>query len=468
MRLIPSRLEAAFHRRLDPASFSPLALALSGGGDSLALLALTCDWARPRGREVLALSVDHGLNPDSPAWSERAKAMAEGLGARWRGLKWTGEKPSTGLPAAARAARHALIATAAREAGASVVLFAHTLDDVAEGEAMRAEGTSLGRLAEWSPSPAWPQGRGVFLFRPLLGASREELRALLRRRGLEWIEDPANVDPRFSRARVRLSLPSPLKGEGGGEALGRGAAPVSGDGPASIFDRRAAPHPGPHGPTFPLEGGRNRGVAVDPAGVITVPRALLSGRFLSAALLCASGATRPPRGERLARLADRIASPEVFTATLCGARIEARTDEIAVMRDAGETARGGLAPVALNPGTVAIWDGRFEIEADEAGEILALKGHAAGLPGPERLEISGFAPAARAALPIFRRNASLSPHLASVVLRVRCLVGPRLEAACGVITHEGEIANASRGAEAKASLCCTETAPPWADSSRSE
>ena len=68
---------------------------------------------------------------------------------------------------------------------------------------MRAAGSTLGRLRDSAPSPVWPEGREVFLFRPLLDVRRAELRALLRGRGLDWIDDPANADPRSLRARVR-------------------------------------------------------------------------------------------------------------------------------------------------------------------------------------------------------------------------------------------------------------------------
>ena len=114
---------------------------------------MATDWARGNGRRLLTLTVDHGLNPDSAGWTVFAERAAREAGADWRGLHWTGPKPVTGLPAAARMARHRLIADAARAAGARVVLFAHTADDIAEGEVMRAEGSTLGRLRDWSPSP---------------------------------------------------------------------------------------------------------------------------------------------------------------------------------------------------------------------------------------------------------------------------------------------------------------------------
>src|SRR5690606_37925979 len=111
------------------------------------------------------------------------------LGVGHRTLVWSGEKPAAGVPAAARAARHRLIADAARAAGARVVLFGHTADDVAEAAAMRAAGSSTPSPRAWSPSPVWPDGRGLCVLRPLLELGRAELRRWLAERGADWIED---------------------------------------------------------------------------------------------------------------------------------------------------------------------------------------------------------------------------------------------------------------------------------------
>jgi tRNA(Ile)-lysidine synthase len=176
-------------------------------------LRLAADWARANGRRLLALTVDHGLTPDSSAWTTFAERAARAAGADWRGLCWTGPRPATGLSAAARSARHRLIADAAREAGARVILLAHTADDIAEGEVMRAGGSTLGLLRDWSPSPVWPEGRGLMLFRPMLGAGRREVRDWLAGQGANWIDDPGNEDPRFARSRARQALISVPLGE---------------------------------------------------------------------------------------------------------------------------------------------------------------------------------------------------------------------------------------------------------------
>src|SRR5690606_4998307 len=203
---LTSRVFARLDARLNHIGPEPIALALSGGGDSMALLDLAAEWARARGRGLLALTVDHNLNPDSAAWTRFAAEAARAAGADWRGLLWPQARGGAGLPARARAARHAPLAEAARDAGARVILTGHTADDVAEGQWMRAAGATLARPRDWSASPAWPEGRGLMLLRPGRGERRDALRDHLRAGGASWLEAPANAAPRFGRGRARAAL----------------------------------------------------------------------------------------------------------------------------------------------------------------------------------------------------------------------------------------------------------------------
>lgn len=160
---------------------------------------------------------------------------------------------------------------------------------------------------------------------------------------------------------------------------------------------------------------------------------------IAAALLCAAGTSRPPRGERLARLREKLRAGQAFTATLAGARIEADAERVTICRDAGEIARGGLAPIELQPGTPAVWDGRYELTADEPVTVRALKGLAAKLPAAERARLRAVPAAARPALPvtISRTGAVSCPLLVDdPPARARPLILARLEAATGGVEHE--------------------------------
>jgi tRNA(Ile)-lysidine synthase len=360
---------AVLDRRLDPNSAAPVTVGLSGGGDSLALLVFALDWARAAGRTVLALTVDHRLNPDSARWTAEAGAKARALGADWRALEWSGPKPSTGLPAAARRARHALLAEAARAVGASVVLLGHTADDVAESALIRRETPSHGGLRDWAPSPVWPQGRGVFLLRPLLAVRRRALRDVLSAGGMGWLDDPANADTRFARPRARQALREgepvrvPLEA-----ALGRERAP-------SAFE-----------------------VGAD--GVVSLGVAALAAdrRRLARAICCAAGTEVPPSGAALARIAGRLGAGGAGIVTLGGARMVFDDGGVTLCRELG---RRPPAALALPPGEPVVFDGRFEVRADAPGwRVAPLAGHAARLERADRRGLAGVAALARPALPV--------------------------------------------------------------------
>jgi len=391
-----------FDRRLSLASARPLAVALSGGGDSLALLLVARAWTQSAGRPLLALTVDHGLQPQSAAWTAACAERAAQFSIGFQALSWTGDKPTTGLPAAARAARHRLLADAAREAGARVILMGHTADDIAEARAMRAAGASTPEPREWGPSPAWPEGRGIFLLRPLLGVRRAEIRAWLSARAERWIEDPANDDPRYARTRARQAL-----------ATDAPASPMS-TSPADTEDLAGA-------------------TGMDAAGVLAIDRNSLAAAnpeaaaaFVGVACLCAAGTSRPATAARVAALAERLRGGGCFAASLAGARIEADEHEVRFLREPGEAARGGLRPLMIPAGRSEVWDGRFEI--DGPAQVRALAGHAARLPKPDRAALSDYAPKARAALPMDGDRLIVGRPLAL----------SRLHAACRLISREAD------------------------------
>lgn len=424
----------AFERRLDTASTAPIAVALSGGGDSIALLWLAAAWARAHGRSLLAIHVDHAINPKSAAWRDFAADAAARAAAGFLSLAWEGPKPAAGLPAAARAARHRLLAQGARAAGARALLTGHTHDDALEGERMReTDVPALGRLREWSPSPAWPEGRGLFLLRPLLDIRRSDLRDWLRARGETWIEDPANGDLRYARSRARAALagPSPLAGEGG-------AAPLP-------------PMP-THGPRPPPQGGR-----VTEDGRIVLPRHGLDAATLSAALLSAAGTDRPPRGLQVEGLLERLAGSAPVDATLAGARLVADGAAVQIGRDAGERFRGGLLPLDLPESAPVVWDGRFEIVADVPGlQVQPLGGVIARLAKPDRARLKAVPAWARGALPALVTGdggVSLPRPLGDGAARATPLSGPRLAAARGLVTTECDIGDAPHGAGGLLILC---------------
>jgi len=191
-----------------------LVLAVSGGPDSVALMWLAARWKRglARGPQLTVVTVDHGLRPEAAREAREVKRLAAELGLAHRTLRWRGAKPNTGLPAAAREARYRLLAQAARNAGASHVLTAHTRDDQAETLLMRlVRGSGLAGL---SAMARLTERDGVVLVRPLLDVPKSQLIATLRRAKIGFADDPTNRDTAFTRPRLRALLPQ-LAAEGG-------------------------------------------------------------------------------------------------------------------------------------------------------------------------------------------------------------------------------------------------------------
>jgi tRNA(Ile)-lysidine synthase len=226
-----------------------LVLAVSGGPDSTALLYLVACWrARQRaGSQLVAVTIDHGLRPEARHEAAAVKRLCEKLGVEHRTMRWTGAKPSTGIQEAARVARYRLLSDAARQIRAGCVLTAHTLDDQAETILFRiARGSGLAGMCGMArrvpiddlavefgrPSNTVHAARDaaarnagsramnhrpgridVSLVRPLLGLPKARLIATLHEAGIAYADDPGNVDPRFTRARIRKLMPA-LASEG--------------------------------------------------------------------------------------------------------------------------------------------------------------------------------------------------------------------------------------------------------------
>lgn len=190
------------------ASEPALILAVSGGPDSVALMWLAARWRRSlkRGPVLTVVTVDHGLRVESAREAREVKRLAAALDLPHRTLRWTGDKPKTGLPAAARNTRYALLAKAARKVGAIHVMTAHTRDDQAETVLMRmARGSGLAGLGAMS---AETERDGIQIVRPLLQIPKSQLIATLDKAKLDYAVDPTNTDPGFTRPRLRALMPA--------------------------------------------------------------------------------------------------------------------------------------------------------------------------------------------------------------------------------------------------------------------
>lgn len=183
-----------------------IGVAVSGGGDSVALLVLMHE----SGRQVEAVTVDHGLRAASAAEAASVGTLCDRLGVSHTVMHWQHGEITGNLQDAAREARRMLITEWAQSKRLEHVALGHTADDQAETVLMRlARGSGVDGLA--GIAPVYLLG-GVTWHRPLLGVSRVDLRDYLRDRGITWVEDPSNDDLRFDRVKMRkvLALLAPL------------------------------------------------------------------------------------------------------------------------------------------------------------------------------------------------------------------------------------------------------------------
>ena len=333
------------------ASAPAIALAVSGGSDSLALLAAVDHW-RLAGRRpaVHVLTVDHALTPGSAQVAAGVAAIAAARGLPCRILRWEGAKPARGLEEAARMARYGLLARAARDAGSTHLLTAHSLEDQAETFLMRLErGSGVFGLAAMRPEV--DLGGGLTLFRPFLAVSRARLAATTAAARLDAHHDPMNDDPRFHRVRLRAALPHLAKAGVTATAIAAAAARLAraADAIEAMADRLIAAH-----------------VQVDAFAVVAFPVRPFADaaddvrlRLLIRILRALGGGDYPPGSEKTMAIAAAILGDvPAAKRTLAGVVAERRGDRVRLYREAG---RSVLPRLAAPPGFFGVWDARFAI-----------------------------------------------------------------------------------------------------------
>jgi len=197
-----SELRARLPEKLPPR----LGVAVSGGGDSVALMHLLHQIAQREGLELYAATVNHGLRPEAATEAERVVEQAARLDIPHETLVWQGWDRSGNLQDQARQARYGLLTEWAHRNSIAAIALGHTADDQAETVLMR-----LGRAAGVTGLSGMPDTReykGLTLLRPMLRVSRQALRDYLSEIGVDWIDDPSNHDLRFDRIKAREALAS--------------------------------------------------------------------------------------------------------------------------------------------------------------------------------------------------------------------------------------------------------------------
>ena len=369
------------------AGFDRIALAVSDGSDSLALLHLSVRWRpalmqdQPR---FLVLCVDHGLRPESSQEAQHVASAAGALGLDCRILTRPPQPAHSGIQAAARADRYRLLAEAANGFGAAAIATGHTLDDQAETVLMRlARGSGVDGL---SAMAARSRLGGIALLRPLLSLTKARLRATLLSVGATWSEDPSNTNLAFERPRLRAVMPVLAEAGLTAKALARSARRL-----ARVRTALEAA----------VGEAANRLVRVHKEGYLSLSRPAFNGlpeeirlRLLGGLLAALGAPGQPQRLERLEHLVSDLAAEPAPAQSLAGCIIQVTEDTLVVIREPG---RAGLPVIAMAPGDAVLWDRRFHIalasgalvsmhvralQADDLHGETAIAARASGLSRP--------------------------------------------------------------------------------------
>ncbi len=394
-----------------------IAVAVSVGGDSMALCLLVHRWVSRRKGVVVALTVDHGLRAGSGAEARQVGDWLADWDIAHHVLRWRGAKPNSNIQAAARDARYRLLGDWCRRQGVLHLMLGHHMEDQAETLILRlGRGSGLDGLASMAELGETPHLR---LLRPLLSVPKARLAATLGRLGQNWIEDPSNQDTHHARVRVRQSMPaleregvSPARLAAAAHHLGRARAALD-EATAHFLARAAAFHPA--------------GFCRLDLGMLAAAPAEVSLRALARTLLTVGGGAYPPRLEHLERLYRALVEAGAVAdsgkapgggRTLAGCQIVPGRAGALICREPA-AADEVLRPA---PGAEMRWDNRYSVTFS--------KGRKAPVPGLTlaRLgrdgwtEIAGRQPdlrkgpipgPARASLPAFRDAHGILavPHL---------------------------------------------------------
>lgn len=357
--------EAPHHKPLTAAAFAAslaalhasdrVGVAFSGGPDSLALLILAAQWAkRSRKRHVIALTVDHGLRPESADEAMQAGNMARRLGVAHEVLRWQGAKPTGDVQAAARRARYALLGEACERHAIGSLLVAHHLEDQAETFLLRlARGSGVDGLAGMAAARALAPD--LRLLRPLLHVPRAQLLAVVAKSGLHPLLDPSNENDRFDRVRMRKAMP--LLAGMGLDAIRLAETARRMARAREALETICEDWMADHASVLPS------GVVIADAGALVSAPQDIGLRLLARIVRDVAGADYAPRFDQLDAAFQALYEGRIGRGrTLAGVKLVLSGGQLIAIREVSAAMQS--PPLLLQAGGRGLWDGRFLVSLE--------------------------------------------------------------------------------------------------------
>jgi tRNA(Ile)-lysidine synthase len=380
-----------------------IAVAVSGGPDSMALCLLLADWVRDQGGRLIALTVDHGLRPESAEEAQQVSRWLAACGIAHHILTWDGDKPSTAIQTKAREARYDLMEKWCRRNHVATLAVGHQRHDQAETFLLRLmHGSGLDGLASMAANRRLGDVR---LIRPLLSISKPRVLATLAERGQAFISDPSNDNLKYERVRVRRLMDDiPLSEEAITSTvvkLGQARASME-----RLVDRAETVLVSRHLMGFAV---------VDYQGLLQLPFEI-AVRVMSRLVRQIGGKRYPPNTDAVLRLLIK------GTGTLAGCRVEQHREDVVMLCREN---RGVEPRKSVIPGGRVQWDGRFFVDTKPECPANAQVG-ALGAEGWKQIKdrMTWSIPASiRATLPAIwvQDRAVKIPHLSDKFLNGACI-----------------------------------------------
>lgn len=350
---------AARMATLLPQPPAQLAVAVSGGSDSMALALLAHDWAKAQNITLTALTVDHHLRAESSAEAQQVQQWLSARGMAHHILEWQFDAPpSANRQAAAREARYSLMAEWCAAQGIHHLLLGHHLDDQAETFLLRLQrGSGVDGLAAMRPTTT---RHGLTLLRPLLDVPKAALQHYLHSQKQPWAEDPSNEDRAYNRTAMRELLAQ--------NGLDASTFAATAERMARAQDYLQQQTNAAYSACCQLH---DDGTIHLHLGHWQALHEEIRLRVLADTVADMNGSIYRPRFSELKSLHDALCAPAPETRTLAGIRFIPENGQVLLLREAAAIA----APVTIAPQAQGEWDGRFTYHCAQncpAGKLGAL------------------------------------------------------------------------------------------------